>query len=88
MSLFLLQAAALGAAGGAAGVVLAVACSYGADYFAAAYLPDFPFKPDTFFRFEAWIVGLALLLSFLTCVAGAWWPARKAARQNPMEVLD
>ena len=88
MGLFLFQAAILGVVGGAAGVILAVACSYAADFVAASYLPDFPFKPDTFFRFEPWIIGFALLLSFLTCIAGAWWPARKAARQNPMEVLD
>jgi len=88
MNLYLAQGLIVGLGGGLGGVMLAVMASYAADFFSNYYLPDFPFKPDRLFSFEPWIILLALVFSLLSCVAGAYWPARKASRQNPMEVLD
>jgi putative ABC transport system permease protein len=88
MNLYLAQGLIVGLGGGLGGVFLAILASYVADFLSINYLPDFPFKPERFFSFEPWIILLALVLSLASCVAGAYWPARKASRQNPMEVLD
>jgi putative ABC transport system permease protein len=87
-NLILIQGVTVGLLGGAAGIGGAVIASYLADTIASVYLPDFPFKPDSFFIFEPWILGLAMALSLISCLAGAYFPARKAADQNPMEVLS
>lgn len=87
MNLYLVQGFIVGLLGGVAGIAVAIAASYAADHVAGSYFPDFPFKPDSFFRFRLWIVALAMGLSLLSCFVGAYLPARKAARQNPMEVL-
>ncbi len=47
----LTEGALLGAAGSALGLLLAFLLSIAGNLVAARYLPDFPFKPDDFFRF-------------------------------------
>lgn len=88
LNFYLAQGTIIGLLGGIGGIILAVTISFAADIAAHSYLPDFPFKPDSFFRFELWIILLAVCLSLLSCLAGAFLPARRASRQNPMEVLD
>jgi ABC-type antimicrobial peptide transport system permease subunit len=50
-------------------------------------LPDFPFKPESFFVFPAWLwlagIGFAALFAGL----GAAGPARRAARTDPAQAL-
>ena len=87
VNLFLSQGFIIGLLGGLAGVAAAFGGSLIADWAAGRYLPDFPFKPDTFFQFDSWIIGLACGLSVLSCLAGAWLPVRKAMRGRLMEVL-
>jgi ABC-type antimicrobial peptide transport system permease subunit len=50
-------------------------------------LPEFPFKPDTFFLVPAWLPVLGLALGVIAAVAGAILPARRAARIDPARVL-
>jgi ABC-type antimicrobial peptide transport system permease subunit len=54
---------------------------------AARMLPEFPFKPDTFFLVPAWLPVLGLALGVIAAVAGAILPARRAARIDPARVL-
>jgi putative ABC transport system permease protein len=81
------EAAAIGLAGGVAGVVVARLFAFALDLASQKLLPDFPFKPDTYFRFGWPLVAGALGCSVLACMAGAFWPARAAARLSPTEAL-
>jgi putative ABC transport system permease protein len=83
----LAEAAAIGLAGGALGVVLAFLFALVVDAASRRFVPDFPFKPDTYFRFGWPLIAGALGCSVLACMAGAWWPARAAARLEPTEAL-
>jgi len=53
----------------------------------AAQLPRFPYKPETFFLYPAWVWPVAVLAAVVFCVFGAYFPARVAARQEPAEAL-
>lgn len=81
------EAAVIGLVGGLAGGLLARGAAWGLDRLAGAYLPDFPFKPDTFFLFPAWMIGGAVLLGVLAALAGAVPPARTAARLDPARAI-
>ena len=53
----------------------------------AAQLPDFPYKPDTFFAFPTWVWLAAVAVAVLFCLTGAFFPANAAARQEPAAAL-
>lgn len=81
------EAALIGIIGGVLGVAVAVAAAAGVDFASARLLPAFPFKPDTYFDFEAWIIGAGLLFSILFSVGGGFLPARRAAFMEPAQAL-
>jgi putative ABC transport system permease protein len=81
------EAACVGLLAGAIGVGLAYAASRVFDYVSAQHLPDFPYKPETYFAFSVDLVALALGFAAGFCVLGAWLPARRAARMDPAAVL-
>jgi putative ABC transport system permease protein len=81
------EAAAIGLVGGAAGVIVARLFALAVDLASRKLVPDFPFKPETYFRFGWPLVLGALGCSILACMAGAFWPARAAARLEPTEAL-
>ena len=66
---------------------LYVKCA-GADAVSANYIPDFPYKPESYFLFPWWLIGSALGFSVAFCVIGAFLPARRAARMQPAAVLS
>src|SRR6185436_16102492 len=72
-----------GTAGALAGRLLAVL----ADWRAAHDLPDFPFKPESFFAFPVWLPLAAIGFAALSAAAGAYLPARRAARLDPARAL-
>lgn len=82
------EAAVLGALAGLAGVILSVGASALVDWMSARYIPDFPYKPDTYFAFPWWLVGAAMAFSIGFCIMGAFLPARRAARMEPAHVLS
>ncbi len=86
--LFLSEAGAIGLCGGLIGLGAARLAALALDLAAGRYLPEFPFKPDTYFSFDWRIIGGALLCSVLACMAGALFPARAAARLDPTEALS
>ncbi len=53
----------------------------------AARLPDFPYKPDTFFAFPTWLWFAAVGVAVVFCLFGAFFPANAAARQEPAAAL-
>ena len=77
----------VGMSGGAVGVLVAWFSSLGADRLAATKLPDFPFKPDTFFAFPAWLMVGALGFADLFALLGAFGPARRAGKVDPAAAL-
>ena len=85
--LVLCEAAVIGLCGGVLGLGLGRSAAWLADTLAARYVPDFPFRPESFFSFSWLLVGGAILCAVLACVAGAYWPARAAARLDPAETL-
>jgi hypothetical protein len=86
--LLLTEAAAIGLAGGVLGVILARLAALAIDVASQKWVPDFPFKPDSYFVFDAGIVAAALAVAVAACVLGALWPAQAAARLDPSEALS
>jgi putative ABC transport system permease protein len=83
----LAEAAATGLAGGIVGVALAWAAARTLDVLARTHLPDFPFKPASFFAFHAGHVVLGIAVALVASVLGAFLPARAAARLDPAKAL-
>jgi ABC-type antimicrobial peptide transport system permease subunit len=80
-------AATVGVLGGAAGLAAARVLAFATDVVAAKKLPDFPFKPSSFFSFPLWLYGLGLVFAALFAAAGAFGPARRASRTEPAAAL-
>jgi ABC-type antimicrobial peptide transport system permease subunit len=85
--LLVAEASVVGLAAGLAGLIAAVAAGAVADIFAASRVPDFPFKPDSFFAFSPWLLASVLALAVVACVIGALPPAYRAASGDPSEAL-
>jgi hypothetical protein len=86
-SLVLAEALVLGVAGGAAGSAIAVLGALGVDMLSAHVLPEFPFKPESYFQFPWWLPVGGVLLGAFAAAVGAWWPARRAASIDPARAL-
>ncbi|HEY0840568.1 MAG TPA: FtsX-like permease family protein, partial [Vulgatibacter sp.] len=86
-ALVLAEAAAIGLAGGGLGWLGARACASLVDGLAATHLPEFPFKPETFFAFPAWIGVAAVGAGLAAALAGALVPARRAVRLDPARII-
>jgi putative ABC transport system permease protein len=52
-----------------------------------AYLPKFPYKPESFFIYPSWLWAMAIASAILFCLLGAFFPANTAANQEPSEAL-
>jgi putative ABC transport system permease protein len=81
------EAAMVGAAAGAVGVAMAIAAGRLFDWISASYIPDFPYKPRTYFEFHPLLLLAALGFAIGFCVIGAFFPANRAARTDPARVL-
>ena len=82
------EAAVLGLLAGVAGVLLALGAAAGFDAISVNYIPDFPYKPTSYFIFPWWLIASSLGFSVAFCVFGAFLPARRAARMQPAAVLS
>jgi ABC-type antimicrobial peptide transport system permease subunit len=81
------QAGLVGLTAGSIGIGLAFAFTRVFDFVSNRYLPDFPYKPETYFDFSLPIVLGALAFAVGFCVLGAALPAGRAARLDPAAVL-
>ena len=86
-SLVLAEAALLGLGGGLAGAALARAAAAGLDRVALRLLPDFPFRPPSFFLFPAWLWAAGAGVAALAAVLGALAPAAAASRVDPARTI-
>jgi putative ABC transport system permease protein len=85
--LILGEAMLIGIVGGVLGVGLAVGVGSVVDWFSQTALPRFPFKPDSWFTYQPWIIGGGVTLSTLFCVLGGYLPARRASKMEPAAAL-
>jgi len=81
------EACVVGLVSGALGLGLGYAAAWACDWYSANHVPDFPFKPDSYFVFSASLVGFSVLFAVLFCVLGAFLPADRAARMEPAAAL-
>jgi putative ABC transport system permease protein len=81
------EAALVGALAGAVGIGLAVLAGRAFDWISVRYIPDFPYKPLTYFDFHPLLLAAAFGFAIGFCVFGAFWPANRAARTDPARVL-
>lgn len=81
------EAATLGAIGGAVGSLLAIAAALVLDRVALDWLPQFPFKPETFFEVPLLLPLGGVALGIVASLIGAWWPSRDAAAIDPARAL-
>ncbi|HTP51772.1 MAG TPA: ABC transporter permease [Anaeromyxobacteraceae bacterium] len=87
-SLVLAEAGLVGLSGGLVGVALAFGAALLADQAALRFLPDFPFRPDTFFAFPPWLFALGVGVSLGAALLGALAPAAAAGRVDPARSIS
>ncbi|NVB40510.1 ABC transporter permease [Pseudenhygromyxa sp. WMMC2535] len=81
------EAAIVGLLAGAVGVLTAMGAAALFDWVSGSYLPDFPYKPKTYFEFHWALIVAAFGFAVGSCVSGAALPAGRAARTDPARVL-
>ena len=81
------EAAIVGALAGLVGVGLAMGAGEVFDWVSASYIPDFPYKPRTYFDFHPLLLVASFVFAIGFCVLGAFFPANRAARTDPARVL-
>jgi putative ABC transport system permease protein len=85
--LLVAEAAVVGVVAGVFGLLAAVAAGAAANAFAVSRVPDFPFKPVSFFDFSPLLLVAVLTVAVVACVIGALPPAFRAASGDPSEAL-
>ncbi|QRN99799.1 ABC transporter permease [Archangium violaceum] len=86
-NIVLAEAGVVGLAGGLLGTLAAIVLALVVDRLASSYLPQFPFKPESFFSFPWPVVVGGVVLGLLAAVAGAWFPSHRAAATDPARTL-
>lgn len=81
------EAVVVGLISGGLGLLLAYLAAYGCDWYSANRIPDFPFKPETYFVFTPALIGASIGFAALFCLLGAFLPANRAARMEPAAAL-
>ncbi len=77
----------LGTTGGVLGLGLGLAACYLSDLLMVRMLPDFPFKPDSFFSYPIWLFFSAVGFAIIFCWLGAIFPAQRASGMDPANAL-
>ncbi|MFH0903401.1 MAG: FtsX-like permease family protein [Pseudomonadota bacterium] len=81
------EASVIGFAAGLVGSSAGVALASLVDWTSARFVPDFPFKPETYFVFTPSLLASALAFAMVFCLLGALLPARKATKMEPAQAL-
>lgn len=82
-----LEATIAGFINGLAGVLFGYFFIYLIDYFAKYKIPDFPYKPETFFETDFYLVFIAIVFSIFFCTIGALLPSMRASRIDPARAI-
>lgn len=86
-ALLLTEAAVVGAAAGGLGLVLSALAIVTIDGALGSLVAELPFRPETFFALEPWLVAAALGLATVAGVTGALIPVARATRPDPADVI-
>ena len=81
------EAAVVGLVSGLLGLLLALGVAAGCDWYSAANIPDFPFKPQSYFAFSLPLIAAAPGFAVMFSLLGAFIPANRAARMAPASAL-
>lgn len=81
------EAMLLGVFGGVLGVAVGVGVARLVDWASSRYVPDFPFKPESFFIFGWPLLSAAVGAAIVFCLLGAYIPARRAANMEPAQAF-
>jgi len=85
--LFFAEAGAMGILGGIVGVALGWAIGQVINLGTNVYLKRQSFPPEHFWAVPWWLVGAAILFSFLVSLVSGLYPAGRAARLDPVQAL-
>ena len=85
--LFFAESGAMGILGGIVGVALGWAIGQVINLGTNIYLKRQSFPPEHFWSVPWWLVGFAILFSFLVSLAAGLYPAGRAARLDPVQAL-
>ena len=81
------EAGTLGLVGGVIGTAFALLSTIAIDAAAMRFLPDFPFRPDTFFGVPWYLPLLGIGLGLVAALVGAFGAGRAAASLDPSRTL-
>jgi len=85
--LFFAEAGAMGILGGIVGVALGWAIGAVINVGTNVYLKSQSYPAEHFWSVPLWLVGFAILFSFLVSLAAGLYPASRAARLDPVQAL-
>jgi putative ABC transport system permease protein len=85
--LFFAEAGAMGVAGGVLGVLLGRGIGAAINFGTGIYLQRHQLPPETVWSAPYWLVGAAILFSMLVSLASGLYPARRAAKLDPVQAL-
>jgi len=85
--LFFAEAGAMGVLGGIVGVALGWGIGKVINVGTNIWLRSQSFPPDNFWVVPLWLVGLAILFSFVVSLLSGLYPASRAARLDPVQAL-
>ena len=85
--LLVAEAAVVGFAAGAAGLVVARLLGGFVDRGLTTRLSDLPFAPDSLFAFPTWLLASGLVVAAVACVLGALGPVLLATASDPVDGL-
>lgn len=81
------EAAVVGVISGAVGTALGLGGGALMERVADGRIPDFPYRPETFFVFPWWLLTGAVVVAVIACVVGAVIPVELAASKDPADLL-
>ena len=85
--IFLIEASAIGVIGGVAGVVLGWVVGRVINFGANIYIENQGGTPGNLFSLPLWLIGGAIGFSLVVSLLAGSYPARRAARLDPIQAL-
>jgi putative ABC transport system permease protein len=85
--IFLIEAAVIGVIGGIAGLMLGWAVGRIINFGANQYIVSQGGTAGNLFSIPAWLIGSAIAFSILVSLGAGAYPARRAARLDPIQAL-